>query len=571
MVFVNIIALLLLSFGAIIYRYIYPKKSINLLTLLMLISLLPLISILREGTYESGDLNIHVGFATSFFESLKEGNFIPSWSSQMIHGYGYPLFLFTYPLPYYLASLLHALGLTFINSFKIILMSSFVISGVAMYLFVKEELKNKFSAFFAALIYLFAPYHLVDMHYRVSVGETLTFAILPVCFLFIKKFSNRLTFKWFFLSSLTVALFTLSHQAISLISFPFFIAYCIYLWLTVNNRNVKRLVIYFFSLIIGILLSAFYWIPVILESKYMNLLSKGDISFIQPFQLFYSPWKWGLLFQGPSGELSFIVGYVQWAVIALSIILFLKNKNAFKERKLYLISIASLFLLLFLTQSFSKTVWMNIPLLKGFQFSYRLLLPITFFVSIISGIVIKNIKSKWVLIALCFITVSTTILNWGNRKTIPELTDQIIQYQFPTSMTKVGQGTTIWVNSNKFESNKRTVSHIDVLQGKANISEISRTSVKHEYLISVISKDASIKENTLYFPNWTVKVNSAPYPFSFKDASFPGIITFKLNKGIYRVQVIFMDTNVRKISSIISVLSLTALLAWGLKLSLPKL
>lgn len=574
MVFVNFIAVILLSLGTIIYRYVYPKRNISLLALLTLISLLPLISILRKGTYESGDLNIHVGFAMSFFESLKEGNLIPRWSSQIIYGYGYPLFLFVYPLPYYLASLFHAIGFTFINSFKIILAFSFIASGITMYLFVKEELKNKFSAFFAALIYLFAPYHLVDMHYRVSVGEVLAFAIFPLCFLSIKKLSNQLAFKWFFLSSLSLAFLILSHQAISLASLPFLIAYCLYLWLTKNRKNVKRLFIYIFSLIAGMLLSSFYWAPVIFESKYINLLSKGGISFIQPLQLLYSPWRWGLLFQGPNGEISFMVGYAQWLVIILSIALFLKKKSVFKEKKLYLISIISFSLLLLLTQSVSKPLWMNISLLKGFQFSYRLLLLIVFFTSIISGIVIKNIKNKWIFTVLCFITISITILNWGNRGTIPQLTDSSIEYEFSRSMTGVGKGTTVWVNSNKFTSEKRLVPYITIIRGKANVSDISRNSTKHKYLVDILSDKADIKENTLYFPSWIVKVDNNPYPFSFTDPDYPGVITFSLNRGPHIVEVIFTNTFVRIFSMFLSGLTFLGILIYAFvfkKLNFPKL
>jgi len=573
MIVINFIASFSLLFGILIYKFIYPRGKFNFLFILILISLLPLISMLRKGTYESGDLSIHVGFATSFYESLMDGNFIPRWSSQIIYGYGYPLFIFVYPLPYYMASLLHFLGFTFINSFKLILAFSFIASGIGMYLFIKEELKNRFSAFFAALIYLFAPYHLVDTHYRVSIGEALAFAILPFCFLIIRRMSNKIAFLWFFLTSSSIALLVLSHQAISLTSFPFLIAYCLYLWITKNKKKFKNLFAYIFSLVIGLLLSSFYWIPVIFESKYINLLNKGVISFIQPFQLLYSPWRWGLLFQGPSGELSFIVGYVQWFVIILSVVLFLKGKNAFKEKKLYLMSVISFFILLFLTQSISKPLWMNIPLLKGFQFSYRLLLLVAFFVSIISGIVIKNIKNKWFFIVLCFIAISTTILNWGNRKTLPQLNDAVIQYEFPSSMTKVGDSTTIWVDSNKFTSEKRLVQHITVIQGEAKISDILRNSARHKYLINVRSDKADFKENTLYFPNWVVKVNNKPYPFRFTDRAYPGVITFSLNKGSHIVEIIFMNTFVRNFSMLLSALTFLAILIYFFvpkKLNLPK-
>lgn len=310
------------------------------------------------------------------------------------------------------------------------------------------------------------------------------------------------------------------------------------------------------------LLSSFYWLPLIIESKYINLLSKGTVSFIQFNELFYSPWRWGFLFQGPNGELSLMVGYAQWFAIGLSLIFFLKKTISTKNRGVYFISIISIFILLIMTLPVSDPIWSNISLLKGFQFSYRLLLLISFFTSIIAGIVVINIKNKLLLFLLCFIVVLTTILNWGNRKTLPELNDAIIKYEFPKSMTKVGQSTTVWIDSNKFASDKRLVSHIDILQGQANIAEMSRNSIKHDYSINVLSEKASFKENTLYFPNWTVKVNNNPYPFSFTDSTFPGIITFNLKKGLHKVDVISMDTNVRKLSLAVSLFSLIALVIY---------
>ena len=142
MVVVNIIVFLFLLFGVLFYKFIYPRRNINPLFLLIMISLLPLISILRKGGYESGDLSIHSMFAMSFYDALKDGNIIPRWAGEINYGFGYPLFLFLYPLPYYLISVFHSLGLSFIASIKLVLISSFLISGIAMYLWIKEELKN---------------------------------------------------------------------------------------------------------------------------------------------------------------------------------------------------------------------------------------------------------------------------------------------------------------------------------------------------------------------------------------------------------------------------------------------
>src|SRR5438270_5354333 len=80
MVIVSGIACAVLVLGLFIYYYIYPKKKPNLLILLLLISILPLLSILRYGAYESGDFNLHIYRAMSFFDNLKNGVLFPSWA-----------------------------------------------------------------------------------------------------------------------------------------------------------------------------------------------------------------------------------------------------------------------------------------------------------------------------------------------------------------------------------------------------------------------------------------------------------------------------------------------------------
>jgi len=83
MVFVNVVTSLLVLSGTIIYRYVYPKKKLNLFILLLIISILPVISIFRTGTYESGDFNIHVRRSMEFYQLLSEDNIMPTWAGNL--------------------------------------------------------------------------------------------------------------------------------------------------------------------------------------------------------------------------------------------------------------------------------------------------------------------------------------------------------------------------------------------------------------------------------------------------------------------------------------------------------
>src|SRR3989344_89609 len=94
MVVVNTTATFILLLSVLFYKFVYPRKNISFLILLILICVLPTISILRSGTYESGDFNIHIYRIMSFYESLKEGIFMPSWAAELNATYGNPLFIF---------------------------------------------------------------------------------------------------------------------------------------------------------------------------------------------------------------------------------------------------------------------------------------------------------------------------------------------------------------------------------------------------------------------------------------------------------------------------------------------
>ena len=187
MVFVNVIASSLVLLGIITYRFVYPKKKINLFIFLLFISILPIISIFRAGDYESGDFNIHIYRIMAFYDSLLEGNFMPSWAGELNATYGNPLFIFNYSLPYYIISFFHFIGITFISSMKIYLGLTLYLSGIFMYLWVRELTGNKLAAFTSAIFYIFSPYHLIDVHFRATLGESTIIMLAPIQLYFLTK------------------------------------------------------------------------------------------------------------------------------------------------------------------------------------------------------------------------------------------------------------------------------------------------------------------------------------------------------------------------------------------------
>lgn len=112
--------------------------------------------------------------------------------------------------------------------------------------------------------------------------------------------------------------------------------------------------------------------------------------------------------------------------------------------------------------------------------------------------------------------------------------------------------------------------HIQVIDGNAKINEIFRNSVKHEYNITVLTGQARVVDNTVYFPGWTVLIDNKITDIQFQDPSERGLITFYVPKGKHDVKVVFKDTKFRTLSDIVSAVTFIVLLIFAVYLIFKK-
>ena len=568
MIVVSSIASVILLSTVLFYKYIYPQKKINPLVLLLFLSFLPLISMFRPGTYESGDFNFHLYKAIEFYHILTTEHILPSWGGNLNATYGYPVFLFAQPLPYLIISLFHMSGIPFIESAKLLFALTFILSGISMFWWAKEEF-DKRSALVIAIFYLYAPYHLVDMHFRANAGEVFIFVFFPLCMYAIKKIISFPKLTWVLAGSLSIALLILSHPTAVTI-FPFLAAYSVFLLSNkITKKKLSQKISMFFShsiplainCLVGLLLSAFYWLPVVFESSYIHGSHMPNITFRSIAEYIYSPWRFGLLFQGNRGELSFVIGYVQWFLIFLAFWFLFKKKYKALDRKYILFFTGSFFVIFFMMQSISQPLWAHLPLLRNIEFSYRLLILQAFISATIAGLVIKNIKQQWIVIFICLVAIFSTILNWGHRHLIPDINDAYLKQQLPYSTYQgegLGPAKPLWTDPVQPWHRVIPNNNIEFVKGAGDYILLKRTSTKHEYIINA-KTDTLVKENTLYFPGWTVLANNKPIRIIYTAKKEPGIIHFNLKRGIYKVELLFQKTPIRHVSQVISLTSLVAL------------
>lgn len=477
---------------------------------------------------------------------------MPSWAGDLNATYGYPLFIFNYPLPYYLISFFHFLGFTFITSMKIFLSSTLIVSGIFMYLFSKDLFKNKLAAFTASIFYIFTPYHIIDLHFKVGVGELLTFTFIPLIFLFLHKLYIEKKVIFLALNSFFLAILFMSNALIAFFVSLLALAYVLFLG-TKQSFDIKYLLQSLLIFIFAFILCAWVWAaPFVYNSSLYIKNHPLTIGYFPTIpDLLYAPWRMGFLFQGHRGEISNLIGYTQIFIVIAVFFSFIFRKIAKNLRKDVVFWILMTIIVIFLITSSSRFVWEHLSFVKAAG-SHRLLLILTFCVSIIAGYFSLIYRKKHLLVwGIIIVTIGYTMLNWGHRRMIPEISDVTVKKQLWKS-TSEGEGhyyaNTRWVDIKNPWFSKLPKNHLEIITGSGEIKNMLRTSTLHKYFVTAKSP-LMTQENTLYFPGWEAKINGTKIPISPTNS---GLIKFQIPKGESVVELKYEDIFVYKILKVIS-------------------
>ena len=553
--------------------YIFKKKNITnkykLFLLLVIIAVIPTWTIFRSGVYESGDFSLHIYRTMEFYHSLSEGNIIPSWAQNLNATYGYPLFMFNYTLPYYFLSFLKLLGFTYILSMKIFLALSFIFSGIFMYFFTKNVFKKDIAAFTSSVFYLFAPYHLISLNFKVTIGEILAFTFLPLVLFFTDKFFKTYKFIYLLLTILCFAFLSLSHIVVAIF---FVLIITSYVFFLSNKNKFKNFVYLFIIFFISLLIFGYNIFSSIIYKEYMylNLIQMQTLSFPKINDLLYSPWRAGLLFQGHYGEISNLIGYTQIFVIISIFYLLAKKQISKKYKKTIKFWLINTLFFIFLITPYSEFIWNILPMINIVG-AHRLLLIVSFCISILAGylILIKGKNKKFIYILLA-ITILYTILNWGNRKMLSQIDDSMLKTNLPMS-TYYGEkhfyANTKWVDKNDPWFKTIPNEKIEGLNGEVKYKLIKKTSTEHIYKINTL-KPTIIRENTLYFPTWNAKINNKPINL-WPDSR--GVINLKSETGDQILEITYSDFPIYNLIKLISLFSLFTVVLLSFYLLVKKI
>ncbi|MEK7450486.1 MAG: 6-pyruvoyl-tetrahydropterin synthase-related protein [Patescibacteria group bacterium] len=526
------------------------KKYLPIL-LVIIFSIIAGFSLIHRGLPPTHDGEYHIVRFYEFDKALRDGNWYPRWASDLNNGYGVPLFNYVYPLPNYVASFFHIFGISFIDSFKLEMFLALIIGGIFFYLWSKE-FWGTLGGIVSSIFYSFSPYHFVDVYIRGSVGEIWALAFFPAFLWSITKLFREKQNKYIVISGIFLALIIFSHNILALMFFAFSISYIIFLiWINKDHRYLRLNALY--AILMGLGLSAIFWIPALFEKQYVVGLEVFNLStnFPDLYQLIFPSWGSGFFGTDMATEMSVQIGVANILAIAISAYVgymcFRKRKA---ETKVIFFFLISFMILLFLMQEISYPIWVNIPLINYFQFPWRLLSLVILIASFLAGSIVFYWKS-WVLVIIMI--VFTFILGIAYAKPAYYHYREDSYY---TSRSNFIDGTnspgnafnTIFFNENL----KKQKDKAFFLKGDGIIVQKRITSNYYDLNIET-KKDSEIRVNTAYFPGWSVFVDGKKVKV---NVTSDGLFSFKINSGDHDVKIEFGTTSPRTIGTILSLISI---------------
>ena len=543
------------------------KKEVLIILLLLFVSFPAVASLLLPGGFTSHDLTHHVIRQIDMDRLLSEGQFPPRWSGDLGNGYGYPLFLFNYPLPALIGEVFHKAGFSFLYSVKAVLFSSMILSVLGMYLFLKSFLGSRLPAFLGAVFYLYAPLRFLNVYVAASVGSALALGILP--FVFWSMVEIKKGKGWAALSgALSVSGLILAHNVTALIFAPVILTFA---WVIAGKRAIMsaswQIGIMF---ILGLGLSAWFWLPALLEKQYtgFDLIFGGfyQDQFVSFWQLIRSPWGYGLSHpQNPEpGDMSYQLGLVHIGVM-LVFVPFVWIKREIREIRVIGGLVLSLFLLsILLMLKVSLPLWERLPFLYLVQFPLRFQAISIFSAGIAAGLLVKYLPFRKIVFAILLVLVIYANRNHWN---INEKFDPGEEYylNLKTTSTTYGEHLPKWGKA----MDKAARNKLEFVEGGGDIRIIKDQSAQ---VLAVVEATAAsrLRFNQFYFPGWEITVDGKPTSFNYKlpsedcnlapldykiDCESYGLPVFDIAENKHEILAQFKNTTDRNLADAISLAS----------------
>ncbi len=502
---------------------------------------------------------IHVVRMAGYYLALQQGQLPPRWGPNLANGLGYPVFNYNYPLANIVAIGFIRLHISYPTAYQLTLFSFMLLGIMGTAFWLQRFTRNRFYLFLGMVLYITNPFLITQVFVRGGVGEIAFIGLLPWVFWSISAVLGDKTplIRKQVLLGFLGGLLALTHNVLAVFSLPILFGYS--LW---ESKHIwKRLLRLFIPIIIAFLLSAFFWIPALMEK---NLIVLDDVPitqdfaqhFLWPHQLVSGSWSYGFSRPGPVDGLSFRLSLVE--LLLIGIISGWHFLPVSRTSKSSLVLWILILIELLLTTNVTQRFWFFIPFRNYIQFPWRLLWfghvsLLAYFVWWFSRVGVSR-KFTLFTITLCLIEAfifahpqaranrtteewlrageTTSTMNENAPKTFQlDLAYQIKEQVFGDKL--------VWTST-----------------PSAEISIKTWDGTKRTYEVNTAAP-LTIVERTAYFPGWETTVDGAKIVTSSQDPWKAGLITYSIPAGSHLINTTFTQhTLARQIGNTLSIIGL---------------
>jgi len=558
-----------------------------LVLLFSLFAVLPLAG--PQYFFDAHDARNTVFFLTEFDAALRDGVVYPGWATDQALGYGYPTFVLIPPLAYYAAEGFHLFGATKVAAVKWTFALATLGAGLAMYLYARHVMGRR-RGFLAAVLYVYIPYHLVDIYVRAALAEYCAFVWMPLALLAFHRLVERPSARRVGLAALTLGALWLTHNPTGLTFTLLLAAYVLYRLLAEAAPWLQRLrrgAIALAGALLGLGIAAALVLPNLFERSYINqeqwVRAGYDyaLHFLQPAHLLSPVWGYAPGTPGTEGVMSFQLGAVALILAAVATLAALRRQaRPGRERGLILFfALASLLVILFMLPV-SGPLWERLPIAALLQFPWRLLALTAVTLSILAGFAVgrlvppvSSLHAPTLILALVAVLASYPYALPQYTPTPASAEGPLLSIEFELEYEDM-RGMTAW--SDVMPPDSPLVAQYlageplvtaEAMAPGASVEMIRAGGASDELWVRSES-GTRLRFYTYYFPGWRVYIDGERLPEEALQPEPPyGLLTVEVPPGEHRVLLRWGDTPLRLAAKLIT---LACLLLAILLVALPS-
>lgn len=522
----------------------------------LLISIPLLIPYVHPGYFPTHDGEWAVVRLSDMFRELRDLQIPARYSGNLNFGFGYPLFNFTYPLPYYLGIFIHLFGVGFVDTIKILFAVTIPLSAFFMLLASRKIWGNSWAGIISAVLYLYFPYRLVDLYVRGSIGESFAFMIFPLIIFSLVSIYTKPESKIFrFIGSVSYAALIMSHNIMAIL---FTLTLGFFILGYIKKKDLRIIRSFIFVILFGLSISAFFWIPALFEKSNILLsqvpIADRNLYFVKINQLLNSPWGYGTP-TDPINPFTYQIGWPFILILIAVLVVFIlrrfgKLRNHANEN-LAIALFSGFFIFAFLLFKDSEVLW-KLPLISEINYPWVVLSQLGLIASLLAGYLSNYKYFKFIAFGAIFLALSVYI-PYAKPSMYVDRGDGFY-FTNDATTTSSQELMPLWV---KDFPNERPQQKVEFMSGTGQIENIYFNSKEITFNANIEGKSV-IRINTIYYPGWELTVDNSKNEINY--ANNKGVMDFSLDPGKHAIKASFKETPLRKLSNIISLAGIILLL-----------